>query len=156
MVSACYFFTTKVKFCNANQAEFFIPTTLYKIQRRQHLRLTAAMNKNLWTEFKHPQQPSNTLVRRLENVSAGGAAIILNQEDIPFFPVGATIQNLTLSLDIQLRIEEATVLRWKEVATKEGTKFHLSVIFNKIHHVAQQALSTYVFNEISKYFTKIM
>lgn len=151
----------RAPFVNADAAElkFEYPEAVFKVQRRQDMRLRVAELLNLRVEFQDPTNASNWVKRRIVDLSAGGLSFVAPAEEANRLPMDMKLEELRFVVDgqsVACHGQIKSVRPSREKPIKKGEEFMVGVNFIGLPASKNQVIARFVFNETRKLFSSLL
>jgi hypothetical protein len=136
---------------------FKFPTKIFKVQRRNDVRLPLLDFLAVKVHFRDPLFPDKESIRKVLDISAGGMAFLIHEEDVPLYPVGLTLNDFLFKVanrtfKIRAQISNSRKLRDE----KHKGAFAVGVQFLDLRPGDVQHIASWVFEESRKYFTRFI
>jgi hypothetical protein len=136
--------------------QFSLPERLYKVQRRKQARFMVPFGRVMKVELADPLFPAGKLSKKIFDISSGGLAFIVDEEEGAAFQVGLLIEGMNFLVRGRRIKAEAEVRHLKTMARDSATPgVKVGVMFKAIDPGDAQWIDAYVFEESRKYFTKM-
>jgi c-di-GMP-binding flagellar brake protein YcgR len=108
-------------------------------------------------EFKDPLFPEGVASRKVLDISAGGMAFVIAEEDTPLFPVGLTLEQFTFTIKNKKYVTRAEVSNVRKIRTEGRLQgYAVGVRFKDLRPGETQHIASFVFDESRKYFSKFL
>ncbi|MBL7714905.1 MAG: PilZ domain-containing protein [Bdellovibrionales bacterium] len=150
----------RAPFVNADAAElkFEYPEAVFKVQRRQDMRLKVNELLKLNVEFQDPTNASNWIKRRIVDLSAGGLSFVAPTEEANRLPVGLKLEEMRFMIEGQSITCHGQVksVRPSRDKPKKGEEFMVGVNFTGLPAAKNQVIARFVFNETRKIFSSLL
>lgn len=148
----------KAKFLDETDVslKFSIPSSFFKVQRRENMRHLVYRDPKAWVDFPDPLFPEKMLRKKLYDVSAGGLAFLVTTHDAPLFASGLELAHFQFSIKDRIITATSEVLHSKPCKGEQkdlGTK--VGVKFRDITAADKNFISGYVFEESQKLFSRL-
>ncbi|OFZ78734.1 MAG: hypothetical protein A2583_08300 [Bdellovibrionales bacterium RIFOXYD1_FULL_53_11] len=141
--------------------KFNFPEKIFKVQRRKDFRFMIPPGHVLRLEFEDPLTPTTKLSKKLLDISAGGAALLVDDAESPLFTPEAVIKNVIFILNghkISCSAEVRYVKKRPPELCRHGCRncWKIGVRFVNILPGDAQKIAAYVFEESRKFFSKFL
>jgi hypothetical protein len=137
--------------------QFKFPSKVYKVQRRKDLRFPVPDSITIKVEFTDPLAPEVMITKKVVDISAGGLAFLINEDEAAIYPSGLTLENFTFSIrNKTLRIKAEIRHSKKYRGEGRATGVAVGVIFKDIRPGDSQHIAGFVFEESRKYFSRFI
>lgn len=149
----------KTRFLGFDHAglQFKIPDKVFKVQRRRDLRFPIPDGLSLKVEFDDPLSPDVRSTRKVIDLSASGMAFQVNEDEIPMYPSGFTLQNLSFSVRSKKITVAAEIRHTRKLGSDSRLKGAMvGILFKDIRPGDSQHIAGYVFEESRKYFSRFI
>jgi hypothetical protein len=136
---------------------FKFPTKVFKVQRRNDVRLPLLDFLAVKVHFKDPLFHEKESIRRVLDISAGGMAFLINEEDVPLYPVGLILESFLFRVanrSFKIRAEISNCRKMRD--EKHKGAFAVGVKFLDLRPGDTQHIAGWVFEESRKYFTRFI
>jgi hypothetical protein len=136
---------------------FKFPTKVFKVQRRNDVRLPMHDLLSLKVHFRDPLYPDKETIRKVLDISAGGMAFLITEEDAPLYPVGLTLNDFLFKIasrSFKVRAEISNCRKLRD--EKHKGSFAVGVKFKDLRPGDTQHIAAWVFEESRKYFTRFI
>lgn len=136
---------------------FALPEKLFKVQRRKDLRYSIPDGYVMKVQFEDPLFPGQVVTHKVIDLSAGGLAFLVTDNEAPVFTQGLLLKNLAFTLQARRIIADAEVRHLRpfdDGARHVGVK--VGALFNSIKESDKQAVASYVFEETRKFYSKFI
>jgi c-di-GMP-binding flagellar brake protein YcgR len=137
--------------------KFKRPQKLFKVQRRQDIRMPILDSVAFKVEFEDPLDPGKKVQKKVLDLSASGLAFLIQTSEEPIYHAGMKIQGVTfrikghkISCTGEVRHMKALPASGPNKGIKVGIKLH------GMHSADNQALLMWVTEESRKYFMRFM
>jgi hypothetical protein len=155
--SANLFFKTAFRDQALKELKFTIPKIAYKVQRRANVRFSIPEGHLLWVEFQDPLFPEKTLKKKVIDISAGGLAFSISQEEHGMYVPGFILRNMKFTVRGKLIVTEAEVRHKQDIdVTSLDRHKKVGILFKNLPAASTSLVATYVFDESRKYFMRFM
>lgn len=165
LATANIFFKALFDGVDGEGLRFFAPTNVYKVQRRKDFRMPIPDGYAVIAEFNDPIFEERRLKKKIMDVSAGGLAFIVEEDEAPMFTIGMMIPNIEFKIKSRKIVATGEVRHMRTIAPQgtatAGAKSRLKGVKVGVQfkHIAErdiQFIAAYVFEESRKYFTKLI
>ena len=157
LLHANIFFRTRLIGVGSIGLQFALPEKIFKVQRRKDLRIPIPDGYAMKAEFDDPHYKDERIVRKVIDISAGGTAIMVSENEEPIYQPGVILRGFTFTVrgrkivvDVEVRHLRKLTKYPKNKATKVGVQF-MNIRPGDAQHIAG-----YVFEECRKYFTRFL
>lgn len=149
----------KAKYLGFDHAglQFGLPEKVFKVQRRKDLRFPIPDGHVLKIDFSDPLSPDKLINKKCVDLSASGMAFLIEEEEVPLYPVGLMLENMTFTVRNR-QISTAAEIRNTRPTRAEARKkgIVVGVVFKNLKAADNQHIAAYVFEESRKYFSKFI
>lgn len=160
LLKANIFFRAELLGYDTAGLRFRFPTKVFKVQRREDVRLPIPSHTTMKVEFKDPLFPEKTMIAKVQDLSATGMAFIINDDDAPLFPKGLTLSDFSFSVrnkKFKVRAEVSNIRKQRSPTGELLAKGHVvGVRFLDMRPGDHQHIAGFVFEESRKYFSKFL
>jgi hypothetical protein len=149
----------KASFLGLEKAGFMfkLPSRIFKVQRRKDLRFAVPDGHILKATFQDPLQSSDSLTRKVHDISAGGVSLVISEEDRPLFPAGTVLKEFFFIINGRRIACEGEVRHVKRVtADSRNPGLRAGVMFKRLRAADEQWIASYVFEESRKYYSRFL
>lgn len=155
--SANLFFKARYMETDPKGLRFEAPKALFKVQRRNDVRLTFPAGTALPAAFDHPSLPKQRIHVKLIDLSAAGLSFGVKPQEEPLYSKGLMLTNLTFRIGTREFKLQAEVkhIRATGSAAPEARVIRIGVKFSEIRAGDSQAIAAYVFQETRKFFSSL-
>jgi c-di-GMP-binding flagellar brake protein YcgR len=108
-----------------------LPREIYRFQRRDTFRVKPALRQSPTARFWHPDAPEMELALRIADLSSGGLALFLPDEQ-PAMAIGAKLVKVSVELDADTRVFVDLELKHVTPLGKEARGVRLGFAFARI------------------------
>jgi len=155
------FFKSSFKTFDEVGLRFALPKAVYKVQRRKDLRFMIPDGHVMKLEFQDPLFPENKLVKKVLDVSASGIAVIVDDHELPLFPIGMVLKDVCFSIPGLKILCEAEIRYVGPLPDNVQQRINrnsgkVGLLFKHLREQEKQALAAYVFEETRKFFSKFI
>ncbi len=136
---------------------FKFPTKIFKVQRRNDVRLPMHDFLSMRVHFRDPLYPEKETIQKVLDVSAGGMAFLIKEEDASLYPVGLTLNDFLFKVgnrSFKIRAEISNCRKLRDERHKG--QFGVGVKFKDLRAADTQHIAAWVFEESRKYFTRFV
>jgi hypothetical protein len=136
---------------------FKFPVKVFKVQRRNDVRLPILDGVSMKVEFTDPLFPEKQISKKVLDISAGGMAFVVTENETPTFPAGLTLEAFSFNIGnrrLSTCAEVTNVRKLKDERHKN--LFAVGVKFKDLRPGDIQHIAGYVFEESRKYFTRFI
>ncbi|MBC7693444.1 MAG: PilZ domain-containing protein [Methylotenera sp.] len=138
--------------CDEIHAHFAVPDSFFKVQRRAHMRISIPNGYVLKVSFKNPIDVTETLHKKVIDISAGGAAIFVTGEEQVFFERGTILEDFGFTIKGKNLKCRAEVLHTRAVPdTFQKPGYRVGVRFLGLNAEDTAYVNDYVNSEARKY-----
>ncbi len=141
------------------QYVFKIPEKLFRVQRRADLRFNFLKSDDMSVSYPNPKNAEQLLVKKILNVSAGGLGIEIGEFEMPQYPVGLKINDLTFKLKDKIITATAEVRHVQKLKAKDKSenfepKAVLGIQFIVLNTILRQYIGAFVFDETRRLYAR--
>jgi hypothetical protein len=136
---------------------FKFPTKVFKVQRRNDVRLPLLDFVALKVHFQDPLFPEKEAIRKVLDISASGMAFLITEEDASIFPPGLILNDFLFRVanrSFKTRAEISNCRKMRD--EKHKGYFAVGVKFLDLRPGDIQYIAGWVFEESRKYFTRFI
>jgi c-di-GMP-binding flagellar brake protein YcgR len=151
------FFKTRFKIQDNVGLKFFLPTTAYEVQRRANPRYEIPQGYVFWAEFLNPTNLKESIKRKIYDISAGGLALVLPEQEASPYVTGVILQQLKISVRGKLIAGEGEVRYSKALSETWNGKFKkVGIRFKEFLPQDIELIREYVADETQKSFLRFL
>jgi c-di-GMP-binding flagellar brake protein YcgR len=154
-------FQTKLTRENEKHFYFEFPSTAYKVQRRDHFRLTIPSDFSFWIEFESPTLSFEKFKRKAIDMSAGGMSFRSEASDTTQLKIGITLKNLQFTLRDRLILTDAKIKYHKPIQNpyrfeKTEDQYKIGLQFITLPAEKRELIASYVFEQNRKLYARYL
>lgn len=142
---------------NDDGFKFKLPSEIFKVQRRQHFRLPIPDGYVIYLNYQDPAFSEQNCQKKLIDLSEGGLSFQIDSSEEIYYRKGMIIENA------QFRVRDQEILCDIEIRyiraideLKKSSPVKIGVMYKKIEKTSEKVISSYVFEESRKYFSKFL
>jgi hypothetical protein len=132
---------------------YTLPTAYFKVQRRGHMRLPIPYGYVMKCTFVNPLDPLEELERKILDISGGGAAVLVSDDEAVLFSADTVLHQFRFVIRGKQLMCKAEVRHTKPVpdnSTKPG--YRMGLRFLDLNAADTAFVDHYVNQEVKKYF----
>lgn len=157
LLRAKIFFRSRFIGFSKSNMQFRYPDKVFKVQRRNDVRLPVRDGYVLRVEYQDPLNSDDVLSRKAFDISAGGISILVPQDESAMYPRGLILKNLTLTIRQKVIHTDATVCHVSEIKGNPNTEnVKVGLQFKDLQPADNQHIASYVFEESRRYYSRLM
>lgn len=152
-----FFYKAKLLNYSSQKLTFRTPEIIYKVQRREHLRLPGSLTSTLWVEFEHPLPSGKRFLKRLIDISAGGLSFLVSEQEATAFSPHLILPEMKIFNGHEHLMAIAQVIHLETLPKSNSEEaIRIGVSFTKISNQHKQLIQAFVLKETSKFFSRFI
>jgi len=157
LVRANIFFRSEFLDLDTGGLQFRIPNKVFKVQRRNDVRLPILENFAMKVSFKDPLFPLQEMNKKVLDISAGGLAFMITEDESAIFPKGLILKDVTFMIGNRKLTTRAEISNVRELRDDRNKGYHaVGIHFLDLRPGDAQYIAGYVFEESRKYFMRFI
>jgi hypothetical protein len=150
------FFKAEYKGFDKGGMKFFLPEKVFKVQRRKDFRAKIPESAKLMMEFEDPADNESRTSKRIMDLSAGGAAIFVEEGQEDAYRVRTVLKHVRFELAGRRVSCETEIRHLRRVTGEKKKGFKIGLLFLGIKAGDAQAIASFVFEESRKHFARLI
>ena len=147
----------KARFISTDPAglKFAYPEQGYKAQRRKHFRFPIPDGHIMRVEYSDPSGTGATQTKKAIDISAGGIAVFVAEEEELFYENGAVIENIQFKVRHHVIHTRGTIKHKQDMLNLFRTPgYKIGIQFIDLDKKSESIIDAYVMTESRKYLSR--
>lgn len=138
------FASTNVRSIDKDGIILEVESPIYKLQRRENLRVKPTADTECWVRFLHPRTRSEVKLVPYD-ISSGGLSVVVNDVDLPEYAEGQEIKNVNFRFGPHEVLVNTAVMNAVKIAGSSKPRYKIGLKIVAMPAALEQEISRYAY-----------